>query len=209
MTGFQRMVAIPQDEYLNMSSSIQQVRQPLEQQFHKVERQYYVDENIRDPYRRLVMQSSLLDEMKNLKEQMRNSLSAATPKPYRNRALALLQNVEHFLHYNDKGEIYDADKKEAITGSRVEDLINHAVRDRRRNMTPTGWSHFLSVLREHNIPKSILNRYTLDELEGKLTPLVKEEVVSPAKHFSRIPRFTANRKAKTEAIDFLKKFKHG
>ena len=56
-----------------------------------------------------------------------------------------------------------------IDNSRVEDLIQHAVRDRRRNMTPAGWKAFVTLLQEHNIPKSILNRQTLDEIENRAT----------------------------------------
>ena len=43
-------------------------------------------------------------------------------------------------------------------------MVQHAVRDRRRNITPTGWNDFIEVLHEHNFPKSMLNRETLDEL---------------------------------------------
>ena len=221
MTNFQRMVVIPQDEYFNLSSSLQQVKQPLEQQFHKVEQQYHADANIQDPYRRLALQSTSLDEMKSLKELMRNSLIAATPKPYRNRAQALLHNVEPFLQYNTKGEIYTTGN-DHIAGSRVEDLINYAVRDRRRqDIVPAGWSHFLNILREHNIPKSILNRYTLDELEGKTSSFIKEEAPTPISRkrsyigdyaplhpTAHRTRILAKRKAKTEAVDFLKNFKH-
>ena len=53
-----------------------------------------------------------------------------------------------------------------IPASRVEHLINYVVRDPRQNIVLVGWSSFLSYLREHDIPRSILNRSTLDEFEG-------------------------------------------
>jgi len=182
MTDFQRMVVIPQDEYLSMStsSSLQQVKEPLQDQFHKAERQHQEGDKVGDPYRRLVMQSTSLDQLKSLKEKIRNSLVVATPKPYRNRAQALFQSIDSVIRFNDKGEIYTKDN-EVISGSRVEDLINYAIRDRRRNIIPIGWSSFLSYLREHNIPKSIINRSTLDELEGVLTPEVKQEIETSRK----------------------------
>lgn len=34
------------------------------------------------------------------------------------------------------------------------DLVQHAVRDRRRNLTPMGWPEFRHLLQEHNVPKS-------------------------------------------------------
>ena len=145
-------------------NAIQHVKQPLEQQFQHLNRQYTEAEKIHDPYRRLVFQGEALDEMKELKERMRHYVQVSTPKPYVNRAKALYQNVESLLQFNAKGELMDKENR-VISQSRVEDLIQHAVRDRRRNMTPIGWSTFLSILREHNVPKSLLNRQTLDELD--------------------------------------------
>lgn len=178
---FQRLVAIPQDEYLSMSS-IQNVQQPLNREFKKLDSQHQEEENIGDPYKRLVHQSSTLEQMKRLKEQMRQQLSITTPKPYRNRAQSLYNSIESFLKFNDRGELLD-DNDRAIPHSRVEDLVQHAVRDRRRILLPTGWPHFLKVLREHNVPKSSLNRDTLNEME-KAQLAIKKEVTTPIKQRS-------------------------
>lgn len=179
MSSFQRMIVIPQEEYLALSS-MQNVKEPLAQHFYDLEKRYSSDESIKDPYRRLIMQSSTLDQMKQVKEQLRNSLTISTPKPYQSRANALFQTIESFLKFNDKGEIY-LDDGSVVSGSRVEDLIQHAVRDRRRNLTPTGWIDFLTILRDHNVPKSILNRDTLDEMEGKATPIPSIKIKSSPK----------------------------
>ena len=218
MSSFQRLIAVPQEEYLALSS-MQNVREPLAQHYYGLEKQYNSEEKVRDPYRRLMMQTATLDQMKQVKEQMRNSLAVSTPKPYQSRANALFQTIESFLKFNDKGEIFSNDGA-TIPGSRVEDLIQHAVRDRRRNMTPKGWSDFLTILREHNVPKSILNRDTLDEMEGKVetksreaSPIVKHEPttamqikVSPS---ARGRRLQPGRRAKpsVKQLEFLKKFK--
>lgn len=221
MTSFQRMIAIPQEEYLAMSV-VQNANQPLTNQFYNTEHQYTQHGNIRDPYRRLVMQSNDLEEMKMMKEQMRNSLGIATPKPYRNRAKSLFQFIENSLRYNQRGEIYDNDNQ-VISGSRVEDLIQYAVNDRRRsNLKPEGWNEFLHLLREKNVPKNFLNRYTMDELDGKITPqpsvkhatkLVKSGIhvkseAEPDTNFLIQPkrRVQLKRKAKPD-IEFLKRFK--
>lgn len=207
MTNFQRMIAIPQEEYLTMSS-IQNAREPVSQQFYNLETRYNEDEKVRDPYKRLMLQSSTLDDMMNLKEQIRNSLTVSTPKPYRNRAKALFQSIESFLKFNDKGEIYDS-ANNIISHSRVEDLIQHAVRDRRRNMIPIGWSYFLNVLRDHNIPKSILNRDTLDELEHvnlPTTPAILKKESLPSKQMSGAKsRKQPSRKVKPN-VKFLKDY---
>ena len=49
-----------------------------------------------------------------------------------------------------------------------------------------GWSHFLNLLREHNIPKSILNRYTLDEMEDKTKANVSKWNMEPLKQEENI-----------------------
>ena len=215
MSSFQRMIAIPQEEYLALSS-MQNVREPLAQHYYSLERRYSDEEKEKDPYRRLVLQSSTLDQMRQVKEQLRNSLVVATPKPYQNRAKALFQSLENLVKFNEKGEIYDDDGT-IVPGSRLEDLIQHAVRDRRRNMSPVGWSNFLRLLREHNVPKSTLNRSTLDELEGVATPIpiVKREPSrSPSPISSTTQRRRRNRspkqriqparETKTESLTSLK-----
>ena len=158
MSNYERMIAVPQEEYLQLTA-VQNARQPLTQQFYNVEKQYNENENIRDPYRRLAFQSDNLEQLEGLKEQMRNFISISTPKPYRNRAQALLQSIEAFIRYNERGEIYDNDGK-VIENSRLEDLTQHAVRDQRRNMIPIGWNYFIKELQSQNVPKSILNRAT-------------------------------------------------
>ena len=166
---FQRMVAIPQEEYLQLSS-VQNARQPLTQQFYNLESQYNKEAQIVNPYERLISQSNTLEEMKQLKEQMRHYITVSTPKPYRSRAQALLENVSSFLRYNERGEILDKENN-LIENTRLEDLIQHAVRDRRRNLNPVGWNYFLNLLREYNVPKSILNRNTIDEMESSVNKI--------------------------------------
>lgn len=174
MSSFQRMVVIPQEEYFALSS-MQNVNEPLAQHFHDLENRYITEGKDTDQYRRMMLQSNTLNQMKQVKDRMRNSLTVSTPKPYQSRANALLQTLESFLKFNDKGEIY-LDDGALLPNTRLEDLIQHAVRDRRRNMTPTGWPEFLNILREHNVPKSIINRDTLDEMDTAPMPQVKTEV---------------------------------
>ena len=171
MTQYQRMVVIPQEEYLQMNA-VQNVRQPLTQQYYKLESQYNEEDKINDPYKRLMLQSNTLEEMKKLKEMMRNYIVVSTPKPYRSRAQALFNTVESFLKFNERGEIFDKDDN-IIPNSRMEDLIQHAVRDRRRHMIPVGWKPFVEILRERNVPKSILNRETLEEIDRPI--IIKQE----------------------------------
>ena len=235
MSSFQRMIAIPQEEYLSLSA-IQNVQAPLSQHFYDLENRYNKEENESDAYRRMIMQSNTLNQMKKVKEEMRNSLAISTPKPYQSRANALFQNVESFLKFNEKGEIY-SDDGALIDGSRLEDLIQHAVRDRRRNMMPTGWSDFLTILRNHNVPKSILNRDTLDEMARPvssprptaLSPLItikeeptKQKSPSPPRDDGRRSRartkaplkapvkasVKAPVKAKPQRVHFLRNFKN-
>lgn len=162
MSGFQRLVAIPQEEYAQMTT-VQNVRQPLTQQLYQIQNDYKQNDTLPDPYRRVMLQSENLEDMKELKDKMRNYLTISTPKPYRTRAQSLFESIEKFVKFNERGEIRDpADN--VIENSRLEDLIQHAVKDRRRNITPIGWTSFVDILKENNVPRSILNRETLIEL---------------------------------------------
>ena len=167
MSSYSRMLVIPQKEYAQVTA-VQQARQPLTQQFCNMEQNYQRNLDVQDPQRSLLLQSETIERMKGLKDQMRSYLTLSTPKPYRTRAEALFQSIEPYLNVNEKGEIIKDDNS-VIETSRYEDLIQHAVRDRRRNFTPTGWSYFVDLLRKHNVPKSSLNRETLDELFRNVT----------------------------------------
>ena len=170
---FQRLVAIPQEEYAQLTA-VQQARQPITQQFYDLENKYRQEENIRDSYKRLSLQSETLDEMKRLKQKMREDIENNTPKVYQTRARMLYQSTEPFIKFNERGEIYD-EHGTVIENSRLEDLVQYAVRDRRRDIMPVGWKAFVNVLRNNNVPKYVLNRYTVDELNS---PVIKEEVLS-------------------------------
>ena len=164
MSSYSRMVVIPQEEYMQMSA-IQQVRQPLTQQFYNTEQDYQKNLHSTDPQRTVLLQSETIERLKDLKDQMRAYLTISTPRPYRTRAEALFQSIEPHLNVNEKGEVIKDDNS-VIEASRFEDLIQHAVRDRRRNFKPTGWDYFVELLRKHNVPRSSLNRETLDELSS-------------------------------------------
>ena len=163
MSGFQRMIAIPQEEYIQLKS-MQHVNQPEAQKISELTQQYQQQEQVKDPYEKMILQGSTLEEMKDWKEKFRQDLSLGIPKPYRNRGLSLFRSLEPHVQFNERGEIY-GDDKQPIPHSRVEDLIQHAVRDRRRFFTPIAWDYFSKLLKKHNIPRSLLNRATLEELE--------------------------------------------
>lgn len=165
MSGFQRMIAIPQEEYYHMFN-LQNSRQPLSHQMSQLENQYQQQAvQSKNPYEKMILQGSTLEEMKMVREKLRNDISLGTPKPYRNRALSLYRSIEPFVKFNERGELHDEDDK-PIANSRAEDLIQHAVRDRRRQFTPVAWDKFVNVLKKQNIPKSSLNRFTIEEMEN-------------------------------------------
>ena len=174
MSSYSRMVVIPQEEYVQMSA-IQQARQPLTQQFYNAEQDYQKNLHVSDPHRSVMLQSETIERMKGLKDQMRSYLTISTPKPYRSRAEALFQSMEPYLNVNEKGEIIKDDNS-VIESSRYEDLIQHAVRDRRRNFIPTGWSYFIELMKKHNVPRSSLNRETLHELDAPMKKKIKNTV---------------------------------
>ena len=199
MSSYSRMVVIPQEEYMQLSA-VQQVRQPVTQQFYNAEQDYQKNLHGTDPQRTVLLQSETIERLKDLKDQMRAYLTISTPRPYRTRAEALFQSIEPHLNVNEKGEIIKDDNT-VIESSRYEDLIQHAVRDRRRNFTPTGWSYFVDLLKKYNVPKSSLNRETLDELA---TPM-RTPMRTPIPKSSKIPRPTFSKSTlkpiKFESVD--------
>lgn len=163
MSRFERMVALPEDEY-NLLRNVQQANNPVQQQFSQLSTEYDRQRAIPDPYTRIHRQGETLDAMIRLKDELRDRLKLVTPKPYQSRAESLYDYLKNKLTFTDKGELMDDGK--AIADSNITDLIQHAVRDRRRNITPIGWKSFLSNLQHTNAPKMLLSYDTLEELRS-------------------------------------------
>ena len=137
-----------------------------------------------------------------MKEQLRERLREATPKPYRTRAESLYNFLKDKIQFNPKGEIY-TNEGVRIEGSNIADLVQHAVRDRQRNINPVGWKTFLTQLKDSNAPQMILNYNTLDELHPS-TITTKQQAI--ANRFGRettksvaIKRSRSQSKAKSPA----------
>ena len=167
MSRFQRLVAIPEHEY-NHPKNMEQVTHPLQSQMTSLLTEYQNQGNIHDPYARVQRQGETLDELIKLKERVRNALVQATPRPYQSRAQSLMNFVMDKLDFNEKGELQN-DSQAIIPGSNISDLIQHAVRDRRRNITPVGWEYFRDKLKSLNAPKMALNYETLEEMNTPLS----------------------------------------
>ena len=171
---FQRMVVIPQEEYMQLTT-LQDAKEPLTQQMKKLSSQYEVESHIADPYRKLVHHGETPDAIKEVKDKMRKQIVGAAPKPYQSRTNSLLHYLDPILKTTDRGEIFDRDDS-VIADSRIEDLVQYAVRDRRRShFVPRGWHSFLRTLRVNNIPRHMLNRDTIDALDKEVVEVKKEE----------------------------------
>ena len=191
---FHRLVALPVDQYSQMVNLTTMQQTPLKQKLAQLQRDLSTsittpslstDDRPPNPYDRLMRQGMLLEEMMRTKEQIQNDISLGTPKPYRNRALALYNQIAPITHFNEKGELVlkttdggdPTAAAKTVVGSRAEDLIQHAVRDRRKQFTPTGWTDFVGELHKHNVPRMMLNRQTIDELQTLST---KAPIALPA-----------------------------
>lgn len=179
MNRFERMVALPEEEYHQLKS-LQHTSNPLENKFQSLSSDYQKQGFISDPYARVQRQGETLHEMKRVKDELSKRLLALTPKAYQSRAQSLFNFLESKMSINDKGEVVKSDGT-VIDGSNIADLIQHAVRDRRRNIVPVGWAHFLNILSDSNTPRMIMNYDTLEEL---IAPHVKKESVSPIRRFT-------------------------
>lgn len=161
---FDRMVAIPEEEYKQMRN-MQQLTSPEATHFQHLSRKHDQQDAIRDPYDRIHLQGETLNQMIELKDTMRQRLMEATPKPYQNRASSLFSFMKDKLQLSPKGEIYK-DDGQLIAGSNITDLVQHAVRDRRRALNPSGWAEFVDSMKRNNAPHMILNYDTLDEMRS-------------------------------------------
>ena len=180
---FERMVSMPEDEYLHLKS-LKQIQNPIENKFMTLSSDYKKQDSIPNADMRIQRQGETLNEMMKLKDDLRNRFIEATPKPYQSRAQSLFKFIGHNMSINNKGELLDDGK--AIEGSNIGDLVQHAVRDRRRNIIPEGWKEFLKILRANNAPRMIMNYETLEELHGSpkiiATPKLKaSHIPSPSK----------------------------
>lgn len=164
MTNFSKMVAIPIEEYEQLKSS-QISSDPLDQRMKQYESEYRQHENIPLPDIQQKQQSKTLHHMLTLAEQIKDRALASTPSTYRRRAQNLFDFINPFIKWNEKGEIMNAFGS-PISGSHIEDLVQYAVRDKRRsNINPVGWEFFLQELKEHNVPKMSLGADTIVELD--------------------------------------------
>ena len=175
-TAFQQLVAVPLEQYTQMLS-MNNIQQPLGQKLSHLQTELShpllaptTVSGEGNPYDQMMRQGMVLDQVKQIKEQMKDAIMLGTPKPYRNRALTLYNHLVPVTQFNEKGELVlpsaPGDSPNVVAGSRAEDLIQHAVHDRRKQFTPSGWREFLEHLRQHNIPRMMLNRATIDELQS-------------------------------------------
>lgn len=176
---FQRMYALPEDEYQHLKS-LQQTGNPIEKKFLDLSNEYKQQDSIQDPTVRVQRQGETLHAMMNIKDDLKDRLIASTPKLYRSRASSLFQFIGNKIGVNDKGELMN-NKGSIIAGSNIGDLIQHAVRDRRRNIIPHGWTDFVQVLQENNVPRMILNYDTLEEMKPSRSDVKSAPVIKPSK----------------------------
>lgn len=161
---FDRMLAIPEDEFYQLKS-LQLTNDPAQNKFLSLSNDYRRQASIVNPHTRVQRQGETLNQMINVKDDIRERLISATPKPYQSRAQSLFQFIANKLKMNEKGELINDDGS-VLDGSNITDLIQHSVRDRRRNITPVGWSTFVKTMKEANVPRMILNYETLDEMSS-------------------------------------------
>ena len=204
---FHQLVAIPLEQYSQMvnMTAVQQPHSPIKQKLLEAQQELNsstISSPVANPYDRMMRQGMMLEEVKRTKEQLQNAISVGTPKPYRNRALALYNQIAPMTNFNEKGELLVSN--DPIAGSRAEDLIQHAVRDRRKEFTPTGWTDFLTQLHEHNVPRMMLNRQTIDELQtlSKKTPITPQQ----PRATSRKRKLSSKRLPAAKRLSFLSNF---
>ena len=205
VSRFERLVAIPEQEYKFLKNT-RQIQQPSQGLFSSLSNDYSRQSFIQDPYERIQRQGETMNALLKLKDDMRRRIVQSTPKPYQSRAESLLKFIEGQIEVNDKGEILDSERL-PLEGSNITDLVQHAVRDRRRNIQPLSWKVFKNRLQDMNVPQSLLNYETLEEMKRPLSikssPTSIPEVVKPL-----VTQTPKKRKASDEGYPLERRRKH-
>lgn len=192
MSRFQRMVVIPESEYKQLLfnkeiSNEKEIGNPLVSQFHSTSKQYEQEKTIPDDFKRLVNQGRTLERLKDIKNELRENMDLGTPKQYRGRANALYSAIHSHIKLSNKGELIDLNN-DIIPNSHISDLIQYAVRDKRRNFQPIGWSEFVQQLHDMNSPMSPLNTETIKEINNLKLPTIKAPSARRKPRFKQLDR---------------------
>ena len=200
--SYSTMAVIPMDEYTQLQSLLKS-RSPLDSQLKTLTQTYHHHEGVVDPQERSIQQGQDMFRIQHLKEKMRSHLNSVTPKPYRARADQLLRFLDPIITFNEHGELINRSVGTPILGSRIDDLIQHAVRDKRRQFTPVGWSDFVKILHDKNTPKMLLNQPTISEMDGSflVRPSYGRRALSPKSPPKLIKRKPTSRAVKREVFD--------
>lgn len=204
---FQRMVVIPEQEY-NQGRDMQQITQPLHSHASTLFKTYDQQGSINDPYSRVQRQAETLEEIMTLKDKIRGNLQRVTPRTFQSKAEKLMNFVIDKLQVNDKSELVNELSGEAIEGSNIYDLILHAVRDQRRNFIPFGWDFFKEKLTRANVPMSLLNYDTLDEIHQVNKVSIPKKITtssSPSPVLTTIPIVSSPKKSIVKKSSIPKK----
>ena len=174
MSRFQRMIILPQEEYSQLMS-VQKVVHPYAQPYQQLQSRLDEQSHIRDPYSRFLHETDTRNQMNLMQGNIQNVLLATVPKVYKSRAESLLKVVQPYLKLTERGEIIDPHTGMTVENTRVDDLIQYAVSAKRRGFVPRGWAEFVRHLRKINVPTSILNRETVEELHEpeRVRPLAR------------------------------------
>ena len=185
---YMSMVVLPYEEYLELKQPQQQHKSssPLEKKYEKVLQQYRKHSHIHNPIEQQFKQGEDLTELRLLREKMNTYYF----KDEKQRGSQLLSKLSPgLLDFNHAGEIIDKRTNQTISGSRIDDLIKHAVSadTNAHTRSPQGWKEFVSILKAApHIPTHWLNSHTLQEVNASLpssplpSPISSPPVSPPA-----------------------------
>ena len=190
------MVVLPEAEYLELQQrqKVSTTTTPLEKKYDKVLHQYREHSKIHDPIEQHYKQGEDLDEMRRLRDKMNAYyFKNENHKDHGSQLLSILSPA--LLDCNHAGEILDKQKNQIVRGSRLDDLIIHAVSHHRPSLPPPpGWNEFVSILkRAPHIPEHILNARTQQQLSSP--PASTPASPSPSVVFSPPPPKVTKRKS--------------
>jgi hypothetical protein len=108
----------------------------------------------------------------------------SVPIAMRKRARLLLDRVKHKIGWNEKGEVIVRGR--LIPGTHIVDLVNDALRQRKRHPTPSGRTEFAREVREIGFPHEIIQNpiyRATAEKEAQVAQQAEEEEEEEGEEF--------------------------
>ena len=132
---------------------------------------------------------SLKTEQQQIQKQPEYDPVMGVPKPYKSKANKVLDGLRerNKITFNKRGEISIAGRE--IKTSNISDLLNTAVNPKAKSGNLAGWREFDQLIKDENLPKSLLYTPQLEDKSASKPPVYKEQLIPAKRAITKPYRF--------------------